>query len=82
MLISLLHSIEFVLFSFPGEGQLGTDENMFNTILTTRSWAQLRQIMNEYQTLHGHGLEKAVVKEFSADAEKGLLGICKISNIL
>lgn len=57
---------------------MGTDENMFNTILATRSWAQLRHTMNEYQTLHGHGLEKAIGKEFSADAERGLLSICKV----
>lgn len=56
---------------------MGTDESTFNSILATRSWAHLRQVMAEYQSMHGHSLEKAVVSEFSANAEKGLLGIRK-----
>lgn len=57
---------------------MGTDESAFNAILATRSWAHLRQVMAEYQAMRGHSLEKAVVSEFSANAEKGLLGICKL----
>ena len=60
-----------------GEAKLGTDESTFNAILATRSWAQIRQIMIEYQNLHGNSLENAVASEFSANAEKGLLAICK-----
>ena len=56
---------------------MGTDESAFNAILATRSWPHLRQIMAEYQALRGHSLEKAVASEFSANAEKGLLGIRK-----
>lgn len=56
---------------------MGTDESAFNAVLASRSWAQLRQIMAEYQAMRGNTLEKAVVSEFSANAEKGLLGICK-----
>lgn len=33
--------------------------------------------MIEYQTITGHSLEKAVASEFSANAERGLLGIRK-----
>lgn len=62
-----------------GAAKLGTDESTFNAILATRSWAHLRQVMAEYQSLRGHSLEKAVASEFSAHAEKGLLGIRKIS---
>ncbi|XP_057380445.1 annexin B9-like [Daphnia carinata] len=58
-----------------GAAKLGTDESAFNSILATRSWAHLRQVMTEYQAMHGHSLEKAVISEFSANAEKGLLGI-------
>ncbi|XP_046450951.1 annexin B9-like [Daphnia pulex] len=58
-----------------GAAKLGTDESAFNSILATRSWAHLRQVMSEYQTMHGHTLEQAVVSEFSANAERGLLGI-------
>ena len=55
---------------------MGTDESAFNSILVTRSWAQIRQIMVEYQSMHGKSLEKVVESEFSANAEKGLLAIC------
>jgi len=60
-----------------GEAKLGTDESTFNAILATRSWAQIRQIMIEYQNLHGNSLENAVASEFSANAEKGLLAILR-----
>lgn len=63
---------------FTGEAKMGTDESAFNAILATRSWPQIRQIMAEYQALRGNTLEKAVLSEFSANAEKGLLGICKL----
>ena len=33
--------------------------------------------MAEYQAMHGRSLEKDVISEFSANAEKGLVGICK-----
>lgn len=70
-------STHLPLFSYLGAAKLGTDESAFNSILATRSWAHLRQVMAEYQSMHGHTLERAVVSEFSANAEKGLLGICK-----
>ena len=57
---------------------MGTDESAFNAILATRSWAHLRALMGEYQTMRGHSLEQAVAREFSANAEKGLLTICKL----
>lgn len=58
---------------------MGTDESAFNAILATRSWNHLRQVMAEYQAMRGHSLEKAVISEFSANAEKGMLGICNKS---
>lgn len=60
-----------------GEAKLGTDESTFNAILATRSWAQICQIMTEYQRMHGNSLEKVVASEFSANAEKGLLAILR-----
>ena len=60
-----------------GEGRIGTDESTFNSMLVTRSWPYLRQIMAEYQSISGHSLETAVAKEFSFNAEKGLLAIRK-----
>lgn len=58
-----------------GEGRLGTNESVFNNILATRSWAHLKQLMVEYQRMTGRNLKDAVASEFSANAEKGLLGI-------
>ena len=68
-------------YLFPGAAKLGTDESAFNSILATRSWAHLRQVMVEYEAMFGHSLEKAVKSEFSANAEKALIGICKRSII-
>jgi len=60
-----------------GEAKMGTDESTFNSVLATRSWVQIRQIMAEYQSQHGNTLERAVASEFSANAEKGLLAILR-----
>lgn len=69
-------------FVTKGEGRLGTNESAFNNVLATRSWAHLKQLMAEYQAMTGHSLEDAVAREFSLNAEKGLLGIRKLcSNI-
>ncbi|XP_057375975.1 annexin B9-like [Daphnia carinata] len=56
-----------------GAAKLGTDEKVFYSILTTRSWAQLRQIIAEYESMHDHSLESAVTSEFSANAQRGIL---------
>lgn len=61
-----------------GELKVGTDESTFNAILCSRNYAQLQAILNEYQRLTGHSLEKAIKKEFSGDIEDGLIAIGKI----
>lgn len=71
-----------VINIYIGEARLGTDESVFNAILCTRSWTHLRQIMIQYQLMYGHSLEKAVTREFSANAEKILLGIRIMSHFL
>ena len=66
----------FVL-PFPGELRLGTDESVFNAVLCSRSFPQLKAIFQEYQFLTGHDIDDAIKAEFSGDLEKALRAIGK-----
>ncbi|XP_017852323.2 annexin B11 isoform X1 [Drosophila busckii] len=58
-----------------GELRVGTDESMFNMILCQRNYQQLKLIFQEYESMTGHSLEKAIKKEFSGDIMEGLIAI-------
>ncbi|XP_062140575.1 annexin B11 isoform X2 [Drosophila sulfurigaster albostrigata] len=60
-----------------GELRVGTDESMFNMILCERNYQQLKLIFQEYESMTGHSLEKAIKKEFSGDIMEGLIAIYK-----
>lgn len=58
-----------------GVARLGTDENAFIHILTTRSPAQLNLTLQYYKQTYGHDFERAVKKETSGQFEDALLAV-------
>lgn len=60
-----------------GVGRWGTDESEFNRILCTRNFSQLKLIAQEYEKLTGNTLEKDIKKEFSGDAEDGMVAVLR-----
>jgi annexin A7/11 len=60
-----------------GEGRMGTDENVFISILCGRPDVHLRQVFAQYQKKYGHSMEKAIKNEFSGDIKKALINFVK-----
>jgi len=58
-----------------GEKKWGTDESVFTEILCGRSFAQLRKVFEEYNSVSGHEIEVAILKETSGNLQKGYLAI-------
>lgn len=61
-----------------GEGQLGTDESKFMSIICQRSYPHLRKVFKQYQAISdGKDIEDAVQSEFSGPLQEGLLAIIR-----
>lgn len=58
-----------------GESKLGTDEQVFYSILAHASFAQLRLIFDEYKELSDQTIEQAIKHELSGDLKKALLAM-------
>ncbi|XP_064624470.1 annexin A5-like [Lineus longissimus] len=61
-----------------GEGRFGTEEDVFNHILGSRSYAHLRHIFYYYKKISGDEIETAIEGETSSSLQKALLAIVKI----
>jgi len=58
-----------------GEGKIGTNEDVFTNIITSRSKAHLEHICRHYEQLTGHTLERGLKSETSYDYRHALLAI-------
>lgn len=72
----LISSHAYVAYCLTGEAKRGTDECEFNLILSTRSFLHLSWVMEEYERLRGHSLEKAIKSEFSGMTVAAMQAIC------
>jgi len=59
---------------------MGTDESVFNAILTTRSLPHLREVFQFYANTHGKPFDKVIRSEFSGWVKEGLLAIFQCAN--
>ncbi|XP_060803295.1 annexin B10 isoform X3 [Amyelois transitella] len=58
-----------------GEAKWGTDEEVFNKILAHESFAQLRQIFEEYKNISGRTIEQAIKAEIDGELKDALSAI-------
>lgn len=63
-----------------GEKRRGTDVNVFNTILTTRSYPHLRRMFQKYSKYSDHDMSKVLKLEMKGDAEKCFQTIVKCAS--
>jgi len=58
-----------------GEAHLGTDESVFNTVLCTRSYPQLKATFEKYRALTGKGILDTISREMSGSLKEGFSAI-------
>lgn len=58
-----------------GEAKWGTDEEVFNKILAHESFAQLRQIFEEYKNISGRTIEQAIKSELDGELKEAMSAI-------
>lgn len=63
-----------------GELMFGTDESVFNGVLCSRNFEQLKLVFKEYHTMTGHSFEQAIKNEFSGDIKDGFVAIFRCVN--
>ncbi|KAL3092346.1 hypothetical protein niasHT_026885 [Heterodera trifolii] len=74
--IVLAHDEAMKLFR-EGEGRRGVNAVVFNQVLATRSFAQLRETFDFYRQSAHHEIEKGIEQEFSGHNEAGFLALIK-----
>jgi len=73
------HDDASVMFD-AGEGQLGTDESKFMSIICQRSYQHLRKVFRHYTAISdGTDIEEAVKSEFSGYLRDGLLALIRFA---
>jgi hypothetical protein len=58
-----------------GEGKWGTDEGAFIDILISHTAAELKSIMDHYDSSYNNSLERTIQSEFSGEIERALVGL-------
>lgn len=53
----------------------GTDEAVFNSILVSQSYPQLRAVFEQYNVIAGKDIEDSIKSEMSGDLKAGMLAI-------
>ncbi|XP_048249904.1 annexin A11-like [Haliotis rufescens] len=61
-----------------GVKKLGTDESVFNRILSLRSYSQLKEVFKAYQMACGEDIEASIKKETSGHLEQAYLSVVKL----